>query len=238
MKTIYNKISNIINSILEKVGYHFVGYKVEIEQNQYDIKAIRQYKIGLHEFKEFKKEVESNLVELKKVIDVRINMLEKDFNQYTELDTHYEDSVNLNDIKNELTKPSKNIDDNILTLENIINSIIEVKVNNACKIALYGVEITLEKEPYDRYVLREIISHYVKNDNNIKSSKPKASWGAKFKFGDEILEEIAKILVPYDNDGINLNIDDVVDDINDVFNGFTNTYNDVCDDNNNINLGN
>ena len=30
MKTIYNKISNIINGMLEKVGYHFVGYKVDV----------------------------------------------------------------------------------------------------------------------------------------------------------------------------------------------------------------
>ena len=50
MRIIYNKISNIINNMLEKVGYHFVGYKVDIEQNIFDIKAIREYKVGLYDF--------------------------------------------------------------------------------------------------------------------------------------------------------------------------------------------
>lgn len=52
------------------------------------------------------------------------------------------------------------------------------------------------------------------------------------------LKQIAKILSAYDNDGININVDDIVDDINDKFNGFNNIFIDICDDNNNINLGN
>jgi len=66
-----------------------------------------------------------------------------------------------------------------------------------------------------------------------------------------ILEGIAKILCQYDNkeylDNIKewgrFNYDnkilfDIVDDINDKFNGFTNIYHDVYEDDNNINLTN
>jgi len=80
MKTIYSKISSIINNTFEKIGYFFIGYKVDIKQNQSalsyakygikalrdtqshnidDIKVIQKYKIGLHEFEELKKEVEA-----------------------------------------------------------------------------------------------------------------------------------------------------------------------------------
>ena len=52
------------------------------------------------------------------------------------------------------------------------------------------------------------------------------------------LKQIAKILSAYDNDGININIDDIINDINDKFKGFNYMFDDVCDDDNNINLGN
>ena len=55
---------------------------------------------------------------------------------------------------------------------------------------------------------------------------------------DYILKKIAKILVPYDNSiTTNKMIFDIVDDINDVFKGFTNMYHDAFydDDNNNNN---
>lgn len=48
---------------------------------------------------------------------------------------------------------------------------------------------------------------------------------------EEALRRVAKVLSVYDNDGINTNIDDIVDDINDEFIGFNDIYND-------INLGN
>jgi len=34
---IFNRLKSIINKVLEKVGYFFIGYKVDIEQNQSDI---------------------------------------------------------------------------------------------------------------------------------------------------------------------------------------------------------
>ena len=55
---------------------------------------------------------------------------------------------------------------------------------------------------------------------------------------DTTLKQVAKILVPYKNED-NLQfykISDIVDDINDVFNGFNSIYNKACDDDNNINL--
>ena len=53
---------------------------------------------------------------------------------------------------------------------------------------------------------------------------------------ENTLKKISKILSAYDNDGININIDDIVDDINDVFSGFNNIFNDECEKDNNINL--
>ena len=45
-----------------------------------------------------------------------------------------------------------------------------------------------------------------------------------------------KILIPYDNSiRTNKMIFDIVDDINDKFNGFTNIYHDLYEDDNNIN---
>ena len=49
---------------------------------------------------------------------------------------------------------------------------------------------------------------------------------------EEALRRVAKVLSAYDNDGINTNIDDIVDDIDDEFIGFKNlVYDDICDDN-------
>ncbi len=41
MKTIMNKIKAIIENIFEYVGFHYVGYKVDIEINAKEIKAIK-----------------------------------------------------------------------------------------------------------------------------------------------------------------------------------------------------
>ena len=271
MRIIYNKISNIINNMLEKAGYHFVGYKVDIEQNISDIKAIKKYKVGLNKFyqdieaiqltiKSMREDYESlrtfhsnlaieyrdnsashtNLLKLKNELNARIDMIES---KKSLLDTPfkddeevYDEKVNLNDLKDELTKPCKNnIDDNILMLENIINSIIEVKVNNACLLVQYGADIKLDKEPYQKYSMKEILEHY------IKPSKPKTIHNL---VGEEnTLKKIAKVLVPYENKDYIKNIKtnkmlfDIIDDINDVFEGFTNIYHDEFnDDNNNINL--
>jgi len=166
VKTMLNKIYNKISNMLKKVGYHFVGYKVDIEQNIFDIKSLREYKVGIYDFKALQKDVSN-----------------------------------------------KNGD--------------------------------VMKNTYNIKALRDTQSHIIDDIKaiqlTIKSSKPKASWGAKFKFGDEILEEIAKILVPYKDDDYlgnygNKILIDIIDDINDKFNGFTNTYNDVCDDVDDINL--
>ena len=34
---IFNRLKSIINKVFENVGYFFIGYKVDIEQNQSDI---------------------------------------------------------------------------------------------------------------------------------------------------------------------------------------------------------
>ena len=41
MKTIINKIKAIIENIFEYVGFHYVGYKVYIDINAKEIKAIK-----------------------------------------------------------------------------------------------------------------------------------------------------------------------------------------------------
>tara|TARA_Y100001963_G_scaffold99255_1_gene136624 strand:+ start:1919 stop:2644 length:726 start_codon:yes stop_codon:yes gene_type:complete len=239
MKTIYNKISNIINSMLEKVGYFFVGYKVDIEQNIFDIKAIRKYKVGLHEFKNSIKalrDTQSHIIDDIKAIQLTIKPKR----------------VNLNDLKDELTKPCKNnIDDNILMLENIINTITEAKINNACQVVSYGKDIVQDKVPYlSKYSMKEILEHYIKiddNDDKIAQLKIKVESLERVNTiyerlltsdNNYILEEIAKLLVRYEKED-NLQfykINDIVDDINDRFNEFNNIYNDACDDDNNINL--
>jgi len=77
IKAIYNKISNIIDSMFEKVGYHLIGYKVDIEQNQDDIKAIREYKVGLHKFKTLKNDV-SDLKDDIKAVEICVNLAKEE----------------------------------------------------------------------------------------------------------------------------------------------------------------
>ena len=291
MKTIYNKISNIINGMLEKVGYHFVGYKVDViklvdymNQAKYNVKYntddIRDLKdtqqLILNDIqaiqltiKSMREEYESlktyhnnlsidyrdnsashtNLLKLKNELNARIDAEVKRVELYSEikkslLDTPfkddeevYDEKVNLGEaLKDELTKPCKNnIDDNILMLVNIINAITEVKVNNACMLVQYGADIKLDKEPYQKYTMKEILEHYIKIDNNDNNDIKIASLERVNKQYERlltsdnnyILEEIAKVLIAYKGDLI---IDDFIDDVNDVFNGFNKIYNDVCDD--------
>lgn len=255
LKTIYNKISSIINNMLEKVGYFLVGYKVDIELLMTTTRFCKSWAIKNADNIRVLRDTQSHNIDDIKAIQLTIksmredydslknnhNELAMDFNKYTELDTHYEDSAKkslLNTpFKDELTKPSKNVDDNILMLVNIINAITEVKVNNACLLNQYGADITLDKEPYQKYTMQEILEHYIKNDNDDKIATleriNKQYERLLTSDNNYILEEIAKILLPYDNDGININIDDVIDDINDRFNEFNNIYNDACDINSN-----
>mgnify|MGYP003114435579 CR=1 FL=1 len=94
LKTIYNKISSIINNMLEKVGYFLIGYKVDIEllmtntrfckswviKNGDDIKAIELV------IKSMREDYES--------LKNKHNELAIDFNDYTTLDNHHEDNDN------------------------------------------------------------------------------------------------------------------------------------------------
>jgi len=95
---IFNRLKSIINKVFENVGYFFIGYKVDIEQNANDIRAIRKYKIGLHEFKELKNE-----------LNTRIDMLESSMIESGKK-AIYKDVHN---IKDELTKAFYDVDDNI-----------------------------------------------------------------------------------------------------------------------------
>ena len=213
IKAIYNKIYNIIDGILEKVGYHFVGYKVDILNDGYSIKALQKFtRFNVDDIKAIQLTIKSiredyeslktyhnnlsidyrdnsashtNLLKLKNELNNRINMIE---NKKSLLDTPFKD-------------------DKLYEVDKETLFINEIEDNNNDKIA------TLERinKQYERLLT---------SDNNY------------------ILEEIAKILVPYEKED-NLQfykINDIVDDINDVFNEFNNIYNDVNDNDNNINL--
>ena len=103
-------------------------------------------------------------------------------------------------------------------LVNIINAITEVKVNNACMLVQYGADIKLDKEPYQKYTMKEILEHYIKIDNNDNNDIKIASLERVNKQYERlltsdnnyILEEIAKILITYKGDLI---IDDFIDDV-------------------------
>ena len=69
LKRIKNTIVNKINSMFEKIGYHYIGYKVDIEQNIFDIKSIREYKVGIYDFKAFKKVVEKDISDTREYLN-------------------------------------------------------------------------------------------------------------------------------------------------------------------------
>ena len=93
-KSIYATIYNKINSMLEKVGYFFVGYKVDIEQNQDDIKAIREYKVGLHKFKTLTNDI--------KAVEICINLAKSEHESLTNL--HNNLCLDVSDFKTRLLK--------------------------------------------------------------------------------------------------------------------------------------
>ena len=93
-KSIYALIYNKINSMLEKIGYFFVGYKVDIEQNQDDIKAIREYKIGLHKFKTLTNDI--------KAVEICINLAKSEHESLKNL--HNNLALDVSDMNTRLLK--------------------------------------------------------------------------------------------------------------------------------------
>ena len=269
MKTIYNKISNIINNMLEKVGYHFVGYKVDIDQNIFDIKAIREYKVGLYDFGIVQDDIKAIQLTIKSIREDYESLRTFHNNLSSEYVNNSASKVELNNLKNELSNridvleidkklneydkkvnndsaktsllntPFKDDElnyDNISSIEEEINDIVHVQCNNAWKVGHYGEDITKEKEPN---TIHNVLTKYIDVDKIAQLERQLKEYKRLLTSDNNyILEEIAKVLVPYDNDGININIDDIVDDINDKFNEFNNIFNDACDGVDNINLTN
>ena len=217
MKIIYNKISSIINSMLEKVGYFFVGYKVDILNNGYSIKALQKFtrfnvddikaiqltiKSMREDYESFKNKhnkLSRSYVDSKELLNnlnTRINALEI-ANELNKVDKEvYSEKFNLGEaLKDELTKPSLNVDDNILMLENIINTITEAKVNNACKVVTYGEDIGQDKVPYlSKYSMKEILSHYmIQSKDDYKKYLMKLDEIATLKSKIENLNSICKV---------------------------------------------
>ena len=81
MKTIINKIKAIIENILEYIGFHYVGYKVDIEMNEKEIKALRDrldeyaiYNDGIikehkHQIKVNKRNIDNNYITIENLED-------------------------------------------------------------------------------------------------------------------------------------------------------------------------
>ena len=85
LKTIYNKISSIINNMLEKVGYHLIGYKVDIELLMTNTRFCKSWVIkngddikGLKKAHNINKEKFVVYSEMIMKLNTRIDMLESD----------------------------------------------------------------------------------------------------------------------------------------------------------------
>jgi len=91
---IFNRLKSIINKVFENVGYFFIGYKVDIEQNQSDI---LEAKAKIRILRNTQSHNIDDIIELKKVIDMRINMLEGSMIK-SDKKAIYKDSVNLNEL--------------------------------------------------------------------------------------------------------------------------------------------
>jgi len=91
---IYNRLKSIINKVFENVGYFFIGYKVDIELNQSDI---LEAKSKIRILRNTQSHNIDDIIELKKVIDMRINMLEGSMIK-SDKKAIYKDSVNLNEL--------------------------------------------------------------------------------------------------------------------------------------------
>ena len=128
-KSIYATIYNKINSMFEKIGYHYIGYKVDIEQNIFDIKSIREYKVGIYDFKAFKKVVEKDISDtreylnnLKSSLNKRLLKLE-DFELRTlNLENEFDEKENAFRLANKLiNSDNTNINNLVNELDNTFN---------------------------------------------------------------------------------------------------------------------
>ena len=236
MKTIYNKISNIINGMLEKVGYHFVGYKVDvIKLVDYMNQAKYNVKYNTDDIRDLKDTQQLILNDIQ-AIQLTIKSMRED---YESLRTFHNNlSIDYRDNSASHT--------NLLKLKNELNARIDAEVK---RVELYSeIKKSLLDTPFkddDNNNLDDCANdviklvnkyHYLVNDNGVGSDNEyfiddvKRLISKHINSTDDnnyILEEIAKVLIAYKGDLI---IDDFIDDVNDVFNGFNKIYNDACDD--------
>ena len=136
-KSIYATIYNKINSMFEKIGYHYIGYKVDIEQNIFDIKSIREYKVGIYDFKAFKKVVEKDISDtreylnnlksslnkrLLKLEDFELRTLKEKAERVLNLENEFDEKENAFRLANKLiNSDNTNINNLVNELDNTFN---------------------------------------------------------------------------------------------------------------------
>ena len=114
MKTIINKIKAIFENMLEYIGFHYVGYKVDIEINAKEIKAIKDELKALKNSRIVENfniqfdDINDKLINIKKDVDVARceGLINKD-----------NIKANKNNIDNNYTC-IENLEDNIQSVEN------------------------------------------------------------------------------------------------------------------------
>jgi len=130
-----NKISNIIDSMFEKVGYHFVGYKVDIEllmttmryiksnviKNGDNIRALEK---DISDTREYLNNLKSSLNKrLLKLEDFELRTLKEKAEKVLNLENEFDEKENAFRLANKLIDTPFKDDDN---LDNCANDVIKL----------------------------------------------------------------------------------------------------------------
>ena len=123
MKTIINKIKAIFENMLEYIGFHYVGYKVDIEINAKEIKAIKDELKALKNSRIVENfniqfdEINDRLINIKKDVDVARceGLINKDSIE------NIKDSLKM--LRGDIKVNKNNIDSNYTCIENLEDNI-------------------------------------------------------------------------------------------------------------------
>ena len=123
MKTIINKIKAIFENMLEYIGFHYVGYKVDIEINAKEIKAIKDELKALKNSRIVENfniqfdDINDKLINIKKDVDVARceGLINKDSIE------NIKDSLKM--LRGDIKVNKNNIDSNYTCIENLEDNI-------------------------------------------------------------------------------------------------------------------
>ena len=173
MKTIMNKIKAIIENIFEYVGFHYVGYKVDIEINAKEIKAIKDELNALKNSRIVENfniqfdDINDKLINIKKDVDVARceGLINKDSIE------NIKDRLKM--LRGDIKVNKNNIDSNYTCIENLEDNIQSIENRLDCEMdfinedQLHEAFYDFKQENINNNDLHELKKKVDKIDNDL-----------------------------------------------------------------------